>query len=76
MQEKYTDNEKKFFECFMDIESAFDKVHRKVMKWAMRKKDFPEVMVRAVMSLLSCSKLLAVFNVNFSFLSLQYEILN
>ena len=35
----------------MDIEKAFDRVQKKVMEWAMRKKGLPEVIVRAVMSL-------------------------
>ena len=39
--------------CFVDMEKAFDKVQRKVMEWAMRRKGtgISEVMVRAVMSL-------------------------
>ena len=37
--------------CFVDLEKAFDRVPRKVMEWAMRKKDFPEILVKAVMSL-------------------------
>ena len=38
MQEEYRDKEKKLYMCFVDIEKAFDKVPRKVMEWAMRKK--------------------------------------
>ena len=37
--------------CFVDFEKAFDGVSRKVMEWAIRKKEVPEVMVKAVMSL-------------------------
>ena len=37
--------------CFVDIEKAFDRVVRKMMEWAMRKKGFPEVIVKVVMSL-------------------------
>ena len=33
------------------MEKAFDRVPRKVMEWAMRKKGLSEGMVRAVMSL-------------------------
>ena len=51
MQEEYRDKKKKFYMCFVDIEKAFDRVPRKVMEWAMRKKGLPEVIVRAVMSL-------------------------
>ena len=42
--------------CFVDMEKAFDRVPRKVMEWAMRKKSLPEVMVRAVMSLYDGAK--------------------
>ena len=38
MQEKYRDKKKKLYMCFMDIDKAFDKVPRKVMEWAMRRK--------------------------------------
>ena len=37
--------------CFVDSEKAFDRVPRKAMKWAMRKKGLPETTVRVVMSL-------------------------
>ena len=36
--------------CFVDIEKALDRIPRKVMEWAMRKKGFSEVIVRALMS--------------------------
>ena len=36
---------------FMDIEKAFDRVPRKVLEWALRKKGIPEVLVRSVMNL-------------------------
>ena len=51
MQEEYRDKKKKLYMCFVNIEKAFDRVTRKVMKWAMRKKSLPEVIARAVMSL-------------------------
>ena len=37
--------------CFVDIEKAFDRVLRKVLEWAVRKKEIPEDLVRSVMSL-------------------------
>ena len=37
--------------CFVDIEKAFDRVPRKMMEWAMRKKGLSEVMVWTVMTL-------------------------
>ena len=42
--------------CFVDLEKAFDRVLRKVVEWAMRKRSVPEVMVRAVMSLYDGAK--------------------
>ena len=37
--------------CFVDLEKVFDRVPRKVLGWAMRKKGIPEVRVRSVTSL-------------------------
>ena len=50
-QEEYRDEKKKLYMCFVDIETAFDRVSRKVMEWAMRKKGLPEEVVRVVMGL-------------------------
>ena len=40
----------------MDLEKAFDRVPRKVLEWAIRKKGIPEVLVRPVMSLYEGAK--------------------
>ena len=37
--------------CFVDIEKASNRVPRKVMEWAMRKKGLTEVIVRRMMNL-------------------------
>ena len=37
--------------CFVDLEKAFERVPRRAMKWAMRKKGLPEILVKAVISL-------------------------
>ena len=51
MQEEYREREQKLYMCFVDLEKAFDRVLRKVMEWALRKKGMAEVLVQAVMSL-------------------------
>ena len=56
LQEEYLDKEKKLYMCFVDLEKAFDRVPRKVLEWAMRKRGIPEVMVKAVMSLYEGAK--------------------
>ena len=40
----------------MDIDKALDRVPRKVLEWAMRKRGIPEVMVRSVTSLCEGAK--------------------
>ena len=40
----------------MDLEKAFDRVSRKVLEWAMRKKVMPELLFRSVMSLYEGAK--------------------
>ena len=37
--------------CFVDLEKAFDRVPRKVLKWSLRKKGITEDLARPVMSL-------------------------
>ena len=56
MQEEYQKKDKKLYMCFVDMEKVFDRVPRKVMEWAMRKKGLSEVIVRAVMSLYDGAK--------------------
>ena len=42
--------------CFVDLDEAFDRVPRKVLEWALRKKGIPEALVRSVMSLYEGAK--------------------
>ena len=56
MQEEYQKKDKKLYTCFVDMGKAFDRVPRKVMEWAMRKKGLSEVIARAVMSLCNGAK--------------------
>ena len=36
---------------FVNSEKTFDRVPRRVMQWALRKKELPEILVKAVISL-------------------------
>ena len=51
IQEEYLVKQKKLYMCFVDLEKAFDKLPRKIVEWAMRKKGIPEALDAAVMSL-------------------------
>ena len=57
IQEKYRNKKKKLYMYFVDIEKAFDRVPRKVMEQATRRKCLPKVIVRAVMSLYHGAKM-------------------
>ena len=45
MQEEYHAKGRKLYVCFVNLEKAFDSVPRKVLEWALRKKEIPEVFV-------------------------------
>ena len=50
LQEECHAKGKELYMCFVDLGKAFDRVPRKVIEWAMRKKGIPEDLVRSVMS--------------------------
>ena len=56
MQEEYHAKGKKLYMYFVDLEKAFDRIPRKVLEWALRKKGITEVLVRSVMSLYEGAK--------------------
>ena len=56
MQEEYQKKDKKLYMCFVDMEKVFNRVPKKVMEWAMRKKGLSEVIVRTVVSLYDGAK--------------------
>ena len=49
--QEYLAKQKKLYMCFVDLEKAFDRVPRKVVEWAMKRKGIPEELFTAVMSL-------------------------
>ena len=57
MQEEHREKNKKFHICFMDLEKAFDRVPRRVMQWAPRKKGLTEILAKPVISLYESSKM-------------------
>jgi len=56
MQEKFRAKGKKLYFGFVDLEKAFDRVPREVIRWAMRKLEVEEWLVSAVMSMYSGAK--------------------
>ena len=56
MQEKFRAKGKKLYFGFVDLEKAFDRVPREVIRWAMRKLGVEEWLVSAVMSMYSGAK--------------------
>ena len=51
LQEKYIAGKRKLYFVFVDLEKAFDRVPREVVRWAMRKLGIEEWMVRVVMKM-------------------------
>ena len=50
LQEEHRAKDKRMYMCFVDLEKAFNRVPRRVMEWAIRKKRLSEILVKAVMS--------------------------
>ena len=56
MQEKFRVKGKKLYFGFVDMEKAFDRVPREVMRWAMRNLAVEEWLIAAVMSMYTGAK--------------------
>jgi len=56
IQEKFRAKGKKLYFGFVDLEKAFDRVPREVIRWAMRKLGVEEWLVSAVMSMYTGAK--------------------
>ena len=53
LQEKYLAANKRLYMAFLDLEKAFDRVHRKVIRWALRKLVVDKWIVRLVQGMYS-----------------------
>ena len=51
IHEEYNSRGKKLYICFVDLEKGFDRIVRKVLEWAMRKKRIQETCITLVKSL-------------------------
>ena len=51
LQEEHRAKGKIMNMCFVDMEKTLDRVPKRAMEWAMKKKVLPEILIKAVMSL-------------------------
>ena len=54
MQKKLLAKKKQLYFAFVDLEKAFDRVPREVVRWALRMAGIEEWLVQAVMALITC----------------------
>ena len=51
LKEKYQEKKEKLYHVFVDLEKAFDRVPREVIRWALRRQKVPEKLIKQVMAL-------------------------
>ena len=54
MMEKYEAAGKKLYLVFVDLEKAFDRIPRKVIWWALRRKKVMESEIQVIMEMYNC----------------------
>lgn len=56
LQEKFIAKKKQLHHLFVDLEKAFDRVPREIVKWALRRQHIPEKLVRLAMATYESAK--------------------
>ena len=51
LKEKYQEKKLKLYHIFIDLEKAFDRVPREVIRWALRRQKVPERLINLIMAL-------------------------
>ena len=51
IQEKYAEKKKELYHVFVDLEKAFDRVPRELIRWALRRQMVPERLINMIMAL-------------------------
>ena len=51
LKEKYQEKKLKLYHIFVDLEKAFDRVPREVIRWALRRQKVPERLINLIMAL-------------------------
>merc|ERR1712121_423716 len=56
LKEKYQEKKLKLYHVFVDLEKAFDRVPREVIRWALRRQKVPERLINLIMALFHDTK--------------------
>lgn len=56
LQERFMEKRRRLYHVFVDLEKAFDRVPREIIRWALRRQRVPERLVESVMGLYEGTK--------------------